>query len=322
MKKNHYAPLCIFLWKKNHLIEKILNRIIILKEFKKTQIYIFVDYSPKYSKTYIDNKKLIKKLDKYKSYKNIKFILRKKKYGLSKNIILGVKKIIDKHKKIIVLEDDLLVSQDFLTYMNSSLEEYKDKKSIISISAFNHSSYKQFINKNYKYDNFFSLRTSSWGWATWSDRWELFLKKIPIKEIKKNKKLIVNKLGLDVYFSLIQINKYKYSLWAANWCYTALKNNLFTSYPVLSRISNIGFDGSGQGGFSHKYKNNLKFKIKKKYNFSKNISYDGYNQFKFIKSYNQNYIFQYLKFFVPKKLKIFLKKIYRSILNFKLNYDI
>ena len=99
MKKIHYAPLCIFLWKKNHLIEKILNRIIILKEFKKTQIYIFVDYSPKYSKTYIDNKKLIKKLDKYKSYKNIKFILRKKKYGLSKNIILGVKKIIDKHKK-------------------------------------------------------------------------------------------------------------------------------------------------------------------------------------------------------------------------------
>ena len=83
MKKIHYAPLCIFLWKKNHLIEKILNRIIILKEFKKTQIYIFVDYSPKYSKTYIDNKKLIKKLDKYKSYKNIKFILRKK-YGFQK----------------------------------------------------------------------------------------------------------------------------------------------------------------------------------------------------------------------------------------------
>ena len=76
MKKNHYAPLCIFLWKKNHLIEKILNRIIILKEFKNTNLY-FVDYSPKYSKTYIDNKKLIKKLDKYKSYKNIKFILRK-----------------------------------------------------------------------------------------------------------------------------------------------------------------------------------------------------------------------------------------------------
>ena len=115
-------------------------------------------------------------------------------------------------------------------------------------------------------------------------------------------RMIIDKLGLDVYLSLIQINKYKKNLWAANWCYIALKNNLFTSYPVVSRISNIGFDGSGQGGFSNKYKNNLKIKIKKKYNFSKNISYDGYDQFEFIKNYNQNFIFQYFKFFLPKKL--------------------
>jgi len=315
VKKKNYAPLCIFLWKKDHLVEKVLNRIITLKEFKETKIYIFVDYSKKKSATYKNSINLINKLDKYKIYKNIKFIFRKKNFGLSKNIIQGVQQVVNKHKKVIVLEDDLLVGNDFLSYLNSALNEYKDNKSVISISAFNHSSYKKFINKNYKYDNFFCLRVSSWGWATWNDRWRLFSKKISIDEIKKNRKKIIKNLGLDVYLSLIRINLKKHNLWAANFCFVALKNNLFTSYPVRSRISNIGFDGSGQGGFSKKYKNNLNLKIKKKYFFNKNISSYGLNVFEFIKIFNRNHIIQYIKFYLPDKFKLFLKSIYKIFIN-------
>ena len=225
-----------------------------------------------------------------------------------------MQQVINKYKKIIVLEDDLLVGNDFLSYMNSALNEYKYNKSVMSISAYNHSSYKIFIDKNYAFDNFFSLRVSSWGWATWNDRWRLFSKKIPINEIKKNRKKIIKNLGLDVYLSLIRINVKKHNLWAANFCFAALKNNLFTSYPVRSRISNIGFDGSGQGGFSKKYKNNLKIKTKKKYYFNQNISSYGVNEYKFIKIFNQNFIIQFIKFYMPDKFKLFLKSLYKFFL--------
>ena len=120
---------------------------------------------------------------------------------------------------------------------------------------------------------------------------------------------------MDVYLSLIRINLKKHNLWAANFCFVALKNNLFTSYPVRSRISNIGFDGSGQGGFSKKYKNNLNLKIKKKYFFNKNISSYGLNVFEFIKIFNRNHIIQYIKFYLPDKFKLFLKSIYKIFIN-------
>ena len=307
MNKIIYAPLCIFLWKKYHLVEKVLDEIISLKEFPLTKIYIFVDSSKKNSKFYADNQILINKVKKYEKYQNIKIIYRKKNFGLSKNIISGINEVIKKYNKIIILEDDLLVAKDFLYYMNKSLEEYKNNKSVISISAFNHSSYRTFINSNYKYDNFFNMRASSWGWATWKNRWDLFLKKIPIKEIEKNKKIIISNLGLDVYLSLIGINKKNKDLWAANWCFASLKNKLFTSYPVVSRVSNIGFDGSGQGGYSKNFENKLKIKRKKNLSFKKNITIDNYKKNQFIKRYNQNFILQYLKFFMPDPLKIFIK---------------
>lgn len=37
----------------------------------------------------------------------------------------------------------------------------------------------------------------------------------------------------------------KIDSWAIRWCYTQSKKNMFTVYPVKSRVRNIGLDGSG-----------------------------------------------------------------------------
>lgn len=37
----------------------------------------------------------------------------------------------------------------------------------------------------------------------------------------------------------------KIDSWAIRWCYAQSKLNMFTVYPVMSRIHNIGFDGTG-----------------------------------------------------------------------------
>ena len=60
--------------------------------------------------------------------KNVTLIFRNKNFGLKKNITLGISEIISKYKRVIVLEDDLILSRNFLLYMNSGLNFYKKKK--------------------------------------------------------------------------------------------------------------------------------------------------------------------------------------------------
>jgi hypothetical protein len=310
------TPLAIFLWNKHHCLNKVFRSLELNKEFKKTKIYIFIDYTDPSSEEYAASHILKNKLNKYSQYKNIKLIFRTKKFGLRKNIIDGITYLLKFYRQVIILEDDLIVSKDFLNYMNQSLNFYRNNKSILSISAFNHKDYESFISENYKYDNFFSKRASSWGWGTWRNRWEMNKKKISYLEIKKNKKKIINFLGQDVYFSLLNINLNNYDLWAANWCFVGLKKNMYTAYPVKSKISNIGFDGTGQGGYSNKFTNSLNFKLKKNFNLcnyiDSSISKSQIQSDKFISRFNQNIFIQYVKYFMPLSLKKFIKNIFKK----------
>lgn len=314
MSKFHNAPLCIFLCKKHHLIQRVMRNVISSKLFNKTKIYIFVDKAKQNSPDIYQNNLLIKKIQNYSKYKNIKIYFRKKNFGLAKNIISGVSQVILKYKKVIVLEDDLLISKDFFIYMNQSLIKYEKNNKVLSISGFNHSRYSNFLKSNYKYDNFFHLRPCSWGWATWNDRWELYNKKISLENIKKNEFEIKKKLGFDVYKSLIDLNQKKHSIWAANWCYTALKNNKYTSYPKLSKISNIGFDGSGQGGYSKSFENKFS-SIKKKFLLLNNVYQNNYNSKIFLDYFVGNIYLNILKSIIPHKLKQIIKYQYYLLKN-------
>ena len=158
------------------------------------------------------------------------------------------------------------------------------------------------------------MRPCSWGWATWNDRWKLYNKKISLKNIKKNEFEIKKKLGFDVYKSLIDINQKKQSLWAANWCYAALKNDKYTSYPKLSKISNIGFDGSGQGGYSQSFKNKFS-NIKKKFFLSNKVYQNNYDSKIFLDYFVGNIYLNILKSIIPHKLKKIIKYQYHLLKN-------
>ena len=55
-------------------------------------------------------------------------ISKSKNKGLAKSIIDGVSQIVEEFGKVIVLEDDLLVSPSFLDFMNEALLEYENEE--------------------------------------------------------------------------------------------------------------------------------------------------------------------------------------------------
>lgn len=161
--------------------------------------------------------------------------------GLANSIIDGVTKVIAQYGRIIVLEDDLKTTPNFLTYMNHSLSRYDDRERVFSVSGYN---YNFNIPVDYNYDNYFSSRGCSWGWATWNNRWEKIdwninnYGEIDSKSFRNS----FNRSGSDLSQMLIKQREGIIDSWAIRWYYNQWKLGGITSYPVLSLIDNNGFD--------------------------------------------------------------------------------
>src|SRR5699024_10409881 len=103
-------------------------------------------------------------------FSDVKIIKASKNKGIGKSVIDGVTEIINIYGKVIVLEDDLVTSKDYLQFMNESLDFYQDNLDIWSISGYN---LPISIPEDYKEDVYVAYRANSWGWATWENRWKL-----------------------------------------------------------------------------------------------------------------------------------------------------
>ena len=91
--------------------------------------------------------------------------------GCRDAIIYAISEVLKEHDSVIVVEDDIITSPAFLSYMNKALDFYKERKTVFSISGHSHSSLHFQIPDEYPYDVYASPRLFNWGWGTWRDRW-------------------------------------------------------------------------------------------------------------------------------------------------------
>ena len=56
--------------------------------------------------------------------------------GLAKSIIDGVSNMLNRYSRVIVLEDDLRTTPNFLDFMNQSLDFYENNRAIQSVSGY------------------------------------------------------------------------------------------------------------------------------------------------------------------------------------------
>ena len=165
--------------------------------------------------------------------------------GLAASIISGVKEIIDLYGRVIVLEDDLVVSKGFLKYMNEALACYEKEDNVWAISGF--SSAIPILEES-KDDVYFSCRARSWSWATWKNRWDTV--DWDVKSYKKFKYNLFdrwhfNRGGRDMAAMLDRQQAGVINSWAIRWCFNQFLQKKYVVQPTRSLIVNKGQDGSG-----------------------------------------------------------------------------
>jgi hypothetical protein len=169
--------------------------------------------------------------------------------GLANSIKSGISEIIKKHGRVIVMEDDLITSTAFLSYMNQALDFYDDRKSVFSISGYNMPSNRITIPDDYEYDVYVSLRNDSWGWGTWEDRWnQIDWTVSQFQTILKNPEMqnAFNRGGDDVFEMLEMQQKGILNIWSIQFTFSHFMNHAVSIVPTVSYVDNTGLDGSGE----------------------------------------------------------------------------
>ena len=164
-------------------------------------------------------------------------------YGLSKSIIQGVTEVLQQSDRVIVLEDDMVTSPYFLTYMNEALKRYVDDDRIASIHGYVYP-VNQLLPKA-----FFIQGADCWGWATWRRGWAIFNQngQYLLDELKRRK--LVRTFDYNGAYPYLEMLKAQIEgrndSWAIRWYASAFLAGKLTLYPGRSLVHNIGNDNSG-----------------------------------------------------------------------------
>jgi glycosyl transferase family 2 len=234
------APICLFTYNRlsetQQTIEALKNNFLA----SESELFIFSDGAKnESSKLKVDEVR--KHVRSVSGFKSVSVIESDKNKGLARSIISGVSEVIEKFGKVIVVEDDLITSRNFLQFMNESLSRFQKVDQIFSVSGF---SVRINVPVNYPYDAYFWGRAHSWGWATWLDRWKTidweFSDFDSFKSDKQRQKEF-NRYGSDLTKMLVSAQTGKVDSWYVRFTYNQFLQKRLTVYPVLSKVINNGF---------------------------------------------------------------------------------
>lgn len=256
-----WAPVVLFLYNRPEHTRKMLDCLDNNYGVENTEVFIFCDgpREKEIDKKIEEVRQIASEFKKNSHAKNVELFFSDHNKGLANSVISGVNRVISKYKRVIVLEDDILVDKMFLKYMNEALHFYQNCDNIWSITGY---SFEMKALKRYKHDIFYSYRGCSWSWATWLDRWNLVDWNVEsFNKDRKNMNAICrfNRGGLDLFDMLIDQMEGRIDSWAVRWCYSQSKNNMYTIYPRYALVKNIGCDGSGtHSGITDKFVSNMR----------------------------------------------------------------
>ena len=235
-----YAPIALFTYARVDHTRKAVESLLSNKEAAESDLFIFSD-GPKNADKIMavnENRAFIHTIHGFKS---IHIVEREKNLGLANSLIAGITDVINQYGRVIVVEDDLILSPYFLKFMNEALEKYKDDDRVGTISA-----YVPPIKEKLP-ETFFLMYFQCWGWATWKRAWEL-LETNP-KPLLRGLRFKKNKFdvggGCGNYGNLYCQKVGLVDSWYVRYYASLFLKGKLSFYPGFSLTANNGLDGSG-----------------------------------------------------------------------------
>lgn len=173
---------------------------------------------------------------------NLSLIHHKENLGMTRHISSSISKVLSSHDYIIVVEDDVVLSKNFIQNMLLGLNVLKEKEYLGVVSG-----YSSFFNKNLN-NKWMRINTPSfWGWACSKDTWKNYdfdLTNTSIEDdlAKSDSWRSMHKFQRDhLLGQFLKLQRDPLFTWDVQLWFHLLKNNFVSIAPVFAFSGNEGF---------------------------------------------------------------------------------
>ena len=238
------SPIIVFSFNRLIPLQRLIYSLAANTESVESDLYVFVDGARTDKEGEMEKVHSVQRyVQNIEGFKSVQYHFSDVNHGLGPSIIYGTTEVLRKYGKAIVLEDDLILSSNFLSYMNQGLDRYEKEKEIFSICGYSSQVKRP---DGYSADSYFCTRSSSWGWGTWLDRWETVNWSLnDFYQYKKYRKTFNNWGGSDCWHMLNDWHDGRNKSWAIRFCFSQFLQNKLSLFPLISKVANEGFDGEG-----------------------------------------------------------------------------
>ncbi|MEP7210517.1 MAG: sugar transferase [Alphaproteobacteria bacterium] len=239
-----WAPIVLFTYFRPEHTRRTIEALKANRGAAQSDLILFSDgpKTPEHAPRVEEVRQYLRTVDGFNS---VQIVERDRNWGLANSVIAGVSQLCDERGRCVVMEDDMLSSPNFLEFINAALETYKGRPDIFSATGYN---YPLTIPHNFPDDAYLSFRSSSWGWATWDDRWRKVDWQLKDFEafLEDPEELALFARGGNDLLAMLKLQMQgKLDSWSIRFDYAHYKFDALCLHPIKSKIHNIGFDGSG-----------------------------------------------------------------------------
>jgi len=192
-------------------------------------------------------------IDSITGFRNVIKHYREKNFSTGPNFQAGLTFLSENYDEFIIVEDDLIVSPNYIKYLMDGLNFYRKDSSVFCITAYVF----PINNKQYPYDTIVYKRFCSYGWASWSDRVKKVIwDKDQLNELMNTSPGFKKRLNAEGYDLVRMLKKQiagTISTWDIQMQAHVAENRMKVIYPILSKVSNIGFDEESTNTYGINY---------------------------------------------------------------------
>jgi glycosyltransferase involved in cell wall biosynthesis len=234
-----HAPVAIFVYNRSDHLRRCLDSLLANPEASRTDVFVFCD-GPKSELDRPAVERVRSVVENLSGFASVTVFSQEENNGLAPSIISGVSAMLKDHEKLIVVEDDLVLSPGFLRFINDGLDFYAADERVASIQGY-------FYPVKEKLPETFFLRgTDCFGWGTWKRAWDLFESDSHSLISQLRQKRLLREFDLDGSYSYTRMLKAhakgEISSWAVRWHATTYVRDMVSLYPGRSLVLHTGDD--------------------------------------------------------------------------------
>jgi hypothetical protein len=238
-----WAPIALFIFRRPEHTRRTILSLQDCEGFADSQVYVFADgprqpgdvaavHAARFEARRLLGEKAV-------------FVERAENLGVDESIIAGATQLCDQYGKVVVIEDDLVFSPNFLKFLNLGLHRYEHEPRVMQVCGYMFD-VPQFQQRN---EAIFLPMTSSLGWATWKRAWDHFDPEATGWRARLDNVAEAKRFDLDGQFRYARMLSHHMRsttpAWDIRWYYTVFSRDGLAMFPPRTLVLHTGFDGTG-----------------------------------------------------------------------------